>query len=135
MVHVQCNISNVLQAQGKLPEVLTTLQDGRAIFEKTLGQDHPVVATTQDNIGCVLRAQGKLPEAIQMHEKALKTRVSVLGPEHLDVARTKVLQISSHCLIQPDFLHELVCRQTSAPSSMSRKNLLRHDRCMRRLWS
>ena len=46
MVHVQGNISNVLWAQGKLPEALTMLHDVLAIFEKTLGQDHPLVADT-----------------------------------------------------------------------------------------
>ena len=47
MVLVQGNISNILKAQGKLPEALTMLHDVLAIFEKTLGQDHPVVADTK----------------------------------------------------------------------------------------
>ena len=45
-VHVQSNISLILKSQGKLPEALTMLHDVLAIFEKALGQDHPLVATT-----------------------------------------------------------------------------------------
>ena len=48
MVYVQGNISNILRAQGKLPEALTMLHDVLAIFEKTLGQDHPVMAGTKN---------------------------------------------------------------------------------------
>ncbi len=57
-----------------------------AIDEKTLGHDHPGVATDLNNLGLLYTAQGKYTEAEPLHKRALAIREKALGPEHLAVA-------------------------------------------------
>ena len=112
---MQCNISNVLKAQGKLPEVLTMLHDARAIFEKTLGQDHLQVADTKHkcarpfspldsnfdstnaafllnhfcSIAVILRAQEKYGHAIRLCCENLAVYENCYGQDHARVLGTK----------------------------------------------
>ena len=44
---VQANIANVRDDQGKPEEALALFHEALVIFEKNLGQDHPLVADTK----------------------------------------------------------------------------------------
>ena len=57
-----------------------------AIFEKSLGSDHPNVAFSLNNLAELYRAQGRYADAEPLHKRALAIREQALGPEHLDVA-------------------------------------------------
>ena len=76
MVHVQANISSILQAL--------------VICEKTFGQNHLETASTQERIAIVYQQQGKYKDALRKYGKVLKIKENLLGRDHLDVARTKV---------------------------------------------
>ncbi len=57
-----------------------------AIYEKTLGPDHPNTALSLNNLGALLRAMGDLAGARPFYERALAIREKVLGPNHPDIA-------------------------------------------------
>ncbi len=57
-----------------------------AIREKTLGSDHPDVATSLNNLAALLYAQGKYAEAEPLYRRALAIREKALGPDHPSVA-------------------------------------------------
>ena len=48
----------VLQAQGKLAEAEPLYQRAIAMGEKTLGPDHPTVATRLNNLASLLQVRG-----------------------------------------------------------------------------
>jgi CHAT domain-containing protein/Tfp pilus assembly protein PilF len=57
-----------------------------AIHEKTLGEAHPITATSLSNLGNVLYLQGKFKQAEAVHRRALALREKILGAEHPDTA-------------------------------------------------
>jgi tetratricopeptide (TPR) repeat protein len=58
-----------------------------AIGEKTLGPDHPDVATRLNNLASLLQAQGQYADAEPLYRRALAIAEKALGPDHPDVAR------------------------------------------------
>jgi len=58
-----------------------------AIWEKSLGREHPEVAKGLNNLAALYYAQGKYGEAEPLYQRALKIDEQALGPEHPDVAR------------------------------------------------
>ena len=56
------------------------------ISEKTLGPDHPYVATVLNNLATFLQNQGSYAEARSLLERSLAIFEKVLGPERPDVA-------------------------------------------------
>ena len=59
----------------------------QAIYEKTLGADHPNVATSINNVGLVLLDLGDLDSARDAFEGALAIDKKMLGPDHPNVGR------------------------------------------------
>jgi tetratricopeptide (TPR) repeat protein len=59
-----------------------------AITEKTLGPDHPDLATSLNNLALLYRNTGRYTEAEPLYERALAIREKALGPEHPDVAQS-----------------------------------------------
>jgi len=57
-----------------------------AIWEKTLGPNHPNVATCLSNIAFNYLRQEKYAEAEEFSQRSLSIREQVLGPEHSEVA-------------------------------------------------
>ena len=57
-----------------------------SISEKTLGPDHPYVATVLNNLATFLQNQGSYAEARPLLERSLAIFEKALGPEHPDVA-------------------------------------------------
>jgi tetratricopeptide (TPR) repeat protein len=58
-----------------------------AIFETSLGADHPNVATQLSNLAQLLQATNRLSEAEPLMRRALAIDEASYGPEHPDVAR------------------------------------------------
>ena len=63
----------VLQAQGKLAEAEPLYQRAIEIGEKTLGPDHPNIATRLNNLATLLQDQRKLAMA-EPQPKVLRTQ-------------------------------------------------------------
>ena len=59
-----------------------------AIYEKTLGPDHPDTARSLNNLGFLLQAMGDLAAARPFYERALAIYEKALGPDHPDTARS-----------------------------------------------
>jgi Tfp pilus assembly protein PilF len=59
-----------------------------AIKEKSLGPNHPSVATTLNNLGQVFLLQHRYAEAEPLFRRALEIREARLGKEHPDVGTT-----------------------------------------------
>ena len=59
-----------------------------AIWQQTLGPQHPDVATSYNNLATVLSDQGDLKQAKEYHERALAIWQQTLGPQHPRVAKS-----------------------------------------------
>jgi tetratricopeptide (TPR) repeat protein len=57
-------------------------------FEKTLGPDHPEVASALNDLAELYRTQGRYAEAEPLYQRSLGIREKTLGPGHPDVAAT-----------------------------------------------
>ena len=64
------------------------LERALAIWQQTLGPQHPDVATSYNNLATVLRNEGDLKQAKEYHERALAIRLQILGPQHTSFATT-----------------------------------------------
>ena len=64
------------------------LQCSLAIKERTLGLDHPSVATTLNNLVELYRSQGRYEEAEPLYQRSLAIKEKALGPDHPEVATT-----------------------------------------------
>ena len=53
---------------------------------KTLGAEHPSVATSYNNIGLSLNRKGEYDKALDFYQKCLDIRLKTLGAEHPSVA-------------------------------------------------
>ena len=72
------------QDQGKLDEAVAPIERAIAIYEKSLGPDHPHVATGLNNLARLLHGQGKSKDALALMERVLRIRLAVYGPSHPD---------------------------------------------------
>ncbi len=75
-----------LYIAGKFSEAEPLFRRSLAILEKTLGPEHPSVATGLNNLGMLYHNQGKYAEAEPLLRRALAIREKLLGPAHPDVA-------------------------------------------------
>ena len=57
-----------------------------AIYEKTLGPDHPDVGTSLNNVALLYNNQGRYAEAEPLYQRSRAIREKTLGPDHPDVA-------------------------------------------------
>jgi tetratricopeptide (TPR) repeat protein len=72
--------------KGEYDKALEYYEKDLAISIKTLGAEHPAVATSYNNIGGAYNAKGEYDKAIVYYEKALAIQLKKLGAEHPDVA-------------------------------------------------
>ncbi|NWJ48743.1 MAG: tetratricopeptide repeat protein [Chloroflexi bacterium] len=80
-------IAGYLQyARADYGQALGCFQRALAISEKTLGSDHPTVATRLNNMGLLLKAMGDLPAALPLFQRALAIWEKQLGADHPQVA-------------------------------------------------
>ena len=75
-----------LISRGEYGQAETLHDRVLAIYERTLGPEHPLTATGLSNLGNVRYLQGKFSEAETAHRRALAIREKVLGPNHPDTA-------------------------------------------------
>jgi tetratricopeptide (TPR) repeat protein len=59
-----------------------------AIYEKTLGPDHPSVALALNNQALLYHAQGRYTAAEPLYKRSLAIREKALGPNNPDVAQS-----------------------------------------------
>ena len=67
-------------------KALEYFEKSLAIDLKTLGDEHPIVATSYNNIGIVWRSKGECDKALEYYKKCLAIRLKTLGSEHPAVA-------------------------------------------------
>eukprot|EP00752_Nemacystus_decipiens_P014746 g13130.t2 len=82
------SVGYLFKLQGKYTEAEPLYERCQAIFEKTLGPEHPNVATMLNNRAGLLASQGKYSEAEPLYQRSQAIREKVLGPEHPDVAQS-----------------------------------------------
>ncbi|CAM9100048.1 unnamed protein product, partial [Laminaria digitata] len=85
---VSGDLGNMLADQGKYAESEALCRRSLSIREKTLGQEHPHVATSLGNLGVLLQRQGKNDEAEPLLRRSLAAQEKALGSEHPDVAQS-----------------------------------------------
>ncbi|CAN0453882.1 unnamed protein product, partial [Ectocarpus fasciculatus] len=72
--------------QGKYDEADPLYLRAIEIGEKTLGPDHPGLATWLNNRAELLRVQGKYDEADPLCLRAIEIGEKTLGPDHPELA-------------------------------------------------
>ena len=85
--------SDLLYQLGKCEDKFANYDKALEYFEKslaidlkTLGDEHPIVATSYNNIGMVWKRKGEYDKALEYYEKCLAIRLKTLGAEHPSVA-------------------------------------------------
>jgi len=71
---------------GNYPLAAQAWAEALHIQERTLGSEHPEVATSLSNLALVYKDQARYAEAEPLYRRALAIDEKVLGPEHPDVA-------------------------------------------------
>jgi CHAT domain-containing protein/Tfp pilus assembly protein PilF len=74
-----------LSNAGKYDEAEPLHQRALDIREKSLGPEHPDVATSLNSLAILYRNMGKYSKAEPLYQRALAIREKSLGPEHPDV--------------------------------------------------
>lgn len=75
-------------AQGKLEDAEPLYLRALIITRKTLGAEHPDVATNLDHLGMLYATQGKFNLAESHYRQAIEIRRVKLGPSHALVAQS-----------------------------------------------
>lgn len=75
-----------LNRAGKFSEAVPVVQRILAITEKTLGAEHPDVATSLSNLANLYNNQGRYADAEPLYTRALAINEKTRGPNHADVA-------------------------------------------------
>jgi tetratricopeptide (TPR) repeat protein len=83
------NLAIVLRAQGKFAEAEENHRAALALWEASLGPDHPTIAESRNNLATALSDQGKYQEAETEHRAALALWQASLGPNHPKVAEAR----------------------------------------------
>ncbi len=71
---------------GDYAAAMTSFDRVRKILEKSLGVDHPSVATALNNLALMYYEQGDYAAAEPLYRRALQIDEAALGPQHADVA-------------------------------------------------
>ena len=79
-------LASLYRVQGKYGEAEPLYRRALAIREKSLGSDHPQVATSLNNLAGLYHGQGKYDEAEPLFRRALAIREKSLGSDHPHVA-------------------------------------------------
>ena len=80
------SIGVILRLIGDNDRALSYYRKSLAIKEKTLGAEHPEVASSYNNMGIVYRRQGEFEQALEAYSKTLAISRKTLGPEHPNIA-------------------------------------------------
>ena len=74
------------RTQGQAPHAVPLYMTALAIYEKTLGPDHPEVAKDLVNLGNAFCDQNQHAEAVPLYLRALAIDQAALGDDHPEVA-------------------------------------------------
>ncbi len=80
------NLGYYLDDRAQYEEAEPLYQRAIAIDEKTLGPEHPDLATKLNNLANLYQHQGKYEEAESLYQRAIAIGEKILGPEHPDLA-------------------------------------------------
>src|SRR5262249_47949660 len=80
------NLAELLRVTNRLGEAEPLYRRALAIFEKSLGPEHPDVARGLHNLAVLLPVTNRLSEAEPLYRRAPAINATSLGPEHPDVA-------------------------------------------------
>ena len=73
------------RTQGKAPHAVPLYMTALAIYEKTLGPDHPEVAKDLVNLGNAFCDQNQHADAVPLYLRALAIDQAALGDDHPEV--------------------------------------------------
>jgi tetratricopeptide (TPR) repeat protein len=76
------------EVKANYSQALPLYERSLAIWEKVLGEHHPLVATSLNNLAGLYRNQGKYEQALPLYERSLAIWEKVLGEHHPDVAQS-----------------------------------------------
>ena len=71
-----------LYEQGKYKEAIPLSEQVVAIYEKSLGPEHPDTAQSLNNLASLYQRMGDYARAEPLFHRSLKIREKVLGPDH-----------------------------------------------------
>ena len=77
---------NELYKAGKYNEAIPYAKQVLEIYEKILGNEHPLVATSLNNLAELYKSTGRYAEAEPLYKRSLEIREKTLGREHPSVA-------------------------------------------------
>jgi tetratricopeptide (TPR) repeat protein len=113
------NESVSLWERGKYTEAIQLAERALVIREKSLGPEHPDVATSLNNLAELYRTKGDYAKAEPLLQRALAIWEKALGPEHPDVANSlnnfALLYYAKgdHAKAEPLFQRALAIREKS----------------------
>lgn len=90
------NLANVQMSMGAYEPAKVLHERSLDILEKTLGPDHPDVATILNNLALVHESMGAYEEAKVLHKRSLEIEENAQGPDHPNVATTLTNLASVH---------------------------------------
>ena len=73
--------ASLLRRQMRFAEMAPLQEQALAIFEATLGRDHPKVAKTLDELAFVYTQLGRLTESMELSKRAVGIVEMAQGPE------------------------------------------------------
>ena len=82
--------ANQLYRAGNYPGAVEVAKKALEVAEKSLGPDHPDVATSLNNLAELYRTQGQYAQAEPLYKRSLAISEKSLGPDHPDVATVKL---------------------------------------------
>jgi len=77
-----------LYRQGQYDRAIVVAKKALDVAERTVGPDHPNVATSLNNLAALYQAQGQYAQAEPLYKRSLAIREKALGPNHPDVAQS-----------------------------------------------
>ena len=80
------NLAEVHRLEGNYGDAVPLYDRAAALYEASLGADHPDLALTLNNQALLYHAQEDYAKAEPLYERALAIFEQTLGPEHLSVA-------------------------------------------------
>jgi tetratricopeptide (TPR) repeat protein len=82
------NVAKYLQGVARYSEAEPLLQRSLAIYEKTVGPDHPDTSATLHELARLYQAQGRYSEAEPLLQRSLAIKEKTVGPDHPDTSAT-----------------------------------------------
>lgn len=86
----QHNLGLAVHMAGRLDEAVQIQEQALAMFEATVGPNHPDVALVVSELAGIAIERGKLTEAIPLYRRALAIQEATLGKDHPALSETLI---------------------------------------------